>query len=274
MTTMMASRGCPYTCSFCDVPSNMGKKHRHRSPENVVEEVLFHQQASGINNFSFKDSIFNLRKNDTIGFCELLLEKNININWVCNSRVDTLDADLVQIMAKAGCKVINFGVESMSTDVLKLMNKKNSIEMVSKSFKMCRDVKIATTAYYMVGNEGETMDSYFEGLDQLIAENPTLAGFSISTAYPGTEHYYKAVQAGVLKDPEWYNCFEKADSTGGYSELLGFTIEEQRQAAKNSTARFFFRPLKMLEILRHFFSLQFLVLGLRFLWRKNNHIEY
>lgn len=274
MVTMMATRGCPYTCSFCDVPTNMGKKYRHRSPENLVKEIQFHQKVSGVNNFSFKDSIFNLRRNDTMEFCELLLQKNIKINWACNSRVDTLREEVVQMMAKAGCRVINFGVESMNTDVLKLMNKKNTMDDIAKCITMCRSAGIASTAYYMVGNEGETQESYYQGLNQLIALNPTLASFSITTAYPGTEQYHHAVLNGALKNPEWYNDFAPTDNTGGYSDLPGFSVKEQQEAAKSSTAKFFFRPLKILEIYKHFFSIQFIKMGLRFVLRKNNQFEY
>ena len=181
---------------------------------------------------------------------------------------------MVRIMASAGCKVINFGVESMDTDVLKLMNKKQTLAGVASSIKLCTDLGIATTAYYMVGNEGETYSSYLRGLGNLINENPTLALFSIATAYPGTDQYKAAVSKGYLKDPKWYNNFSQRKSANGYLELPGFTIEQQIKAAKMSTGRFFLRPSKILEVFSHFISPQFLLMGGKFLLRKNNQYEY
>ena len=274
MTTMMATRGCPYSCTFCDVPTNMGKKYRHRSAENLVEEILFHRKNSGVRNISFKDSIFNLRKNDTIELCELLLKKNIDINWVCNSRVDTFDPEMVKMMARAGCKVINFGVESMDTNVLNIMKKKNTLKGVRDSIQLCRDLGIATTAYYMVGNDGETYESYLNGLNKLMEENPTLASFSIATAYPGTQQYFEMISKGYLKDPKWYNDFDRTDKSGGYLELPNFSIEQQVSAAKISSRLFFYRFTKITDLLRHFFSIQFLILGFKFILRKNNQFEY
>ncbi len=267
MTTMMATRGCPFSCSFCDVHANMGKKYRTRSPENLIDEIMFHKKASVVNNFYFKDSIFTLHKENTIEFCELSIKKNLKINWICNSRVNTMDSELAKLMARSGCKIINFGVESMDPAVLEFMKKKVQFEEVKKCLYLCRKAGIATTAYMMVGSEGETYQSYMNGLKELIKLNPTLGSFSVTKAYPGTQLHREALSKGLLKDAKWYNNFEKQNGEAGHLNLPDFPVKEQQKTAKESYEFFYFRPFKVIELLRIFFSFQFVVLGVKFVLR-------
>lgn len=273
MTTMMATRGCPYTCSFCDVPTTMGKKYRTRSPENLIDEILFNKTRYSINNFSFKDSIFNLNNKNTTEFCELLLKKNLKINWVCNSRVDTIKHEMAKLMARSGCRVINFGVESLDPNVLALMNKRNTLEEIKRSIELIRKTGIASTAYMMVGNEGETYQSYMDGLRELMKLNPTLIGISITKAYPGTQLYQESLSKGLLKDAKWYHNFEKQDNGGGYLDLPSFAIKDQIKAAKESYKIFYFRLSKIIKLLYHSFSLQFIIFGIKFAFHKNSQHE-
>lgn len=265
MTTMMATRGCPFSCKFCDVHTNMGRSYRTRSPENLINEIIYQKKTSSVNNFYFKDSIFNLHKRNTIEFCELLLKHRLKISWICNSRVDSLDPEMAALMSRSGCKVINFGVESLDPSVLKWMNKKNRLDDVRKTFEICRSVNIATTAYMMVGSEGETYENYMNGFKELLKLKPTLAVFSVTTAYPGTELYREALQKDLLKDAKWYYNVESTE--GGHLALPAFSIEEQKKASKESYRMFFFRISKIAELLCRFFSFQFLVSGTKFVFR-------
>jgi radical SAM superfamily enzyme YgiQ (UPF0313 family) len=272
--TMMSSRGCPYNCKFCDVHQNMGKKYRLRSPENIVEEIIFHRQTIGVRNVIFKDSIFNLDLDHTVAFCELLIRKNLRIHWMCNSRTSNIDEALVKLMAASGCRTISFGVESLDPVFLQKMGKQNSVENIKHCFAICRSKGINTLAYMMVGCEGETYASNRASFDELLRLNPTFAEFAVSTLYPGTELYRESLEKGFLKNPRWYLAFGPGRREGGYLSLPDFPVPEQVRASKESYRRFYFRPGKILEILLKFMSIALLRTMMTFLLLQRKRHEF
>ena len=119
MLSMMLSRGCPFKCTFCDAPITMGKKLRFWSIDRIIADIRHYVEKYGVTNFVFKDSTFTAKKKWADEFCEALVDSGLKIKWRCNTRVNLVPPPLLEKMKKAGCYVINFGVESGSPEILK-----------------------------------------------------------------------------------------------------------------------------------------------------------
>lgn len=155
--TFNTSRGCPFNCTFCSVKAVWGKTYRCMSAEKVVSDLEFMIRHYGMKAAYFREDHFTLKKSRVIDFCELLLKKNIDIDWICETRVDSLDdLEYQKLMARAGCRVFYVGVESGSPRMLKFFNKGETVEQFINAFEFARKVGIRTYASFVVGAPTET----------------------------------------------------------------------------------------------------------------------
>ncbi|MBM3335996.1 radical SAM protein, partial [Candidatus Sumerlaeota bacterium] len=123
-TTVVTNRGCPHQCIFCLAPQVGGRKNRYRSVGNVLEELAECLHKFGIHNFLFRSDTFTQQRDWVIELCREIIGRRLSIEWVCNSRVDTIDTEMLDWMKRAGCWLIAFGVESGDERSLDLMNKR------------------------------------------------------------------------------------------------------------------------------------------------------
>ena len=130
MATISTSRGCPSSCIYCVSPIISGRKVRYRSPENIIEELKECVNKHKICDFFFKSDTFTINKEWVIKLCDLIINSGLNgkINWVANSRVNTIDEEMLLKMKKAGCSVISLGFESGSEESLNKMKKGTTLE--------------------------------------------------------------------------------------------------------------------------------------------------
>lgn len=198
--SMITSRGCPYKCIFCDVHAVFGRKYRFHSPERVVEEMQYLIDRFHIKEVMFKDSEFTLRQERVEKICDLILEKKISIVWSCNSRVGSVSLPLLQKMRRAGCRVVQFGVESGDQKILDVLKKRITIEQIKETFRSSRKAGLKTLAAIMIGNPGETKRSIEKTVELIREIKPTYSKYTFLTPFPGTELYSLAYQNGWLLD--------------------------------------------------------------------------
>lgn len=203
VVSMMLSRGCPFSCTFCDAPITMGKKLRFWSMERILSDIRFYKEKYGVTNFVFKDSTFTAKKKWAHEFCDALIESGLDIKWRCNTRVNLVPPPLLEKMARAGCYVINFGVESGHPEILKRIQKEVEIEEVRDAHERCRQLGIRTYATFLMGNPGETEETAQATIDVACSIRPSLAMFFVATAYPGTPMYDDAVRDGQVEERWW-----------------------------------------------------------------------
>lgn len=250
VVSMMLSRGCPFKCTFCDAPITMGKKLRFWSMDRVIEDIRYYKEKYNCSNFVFKDSTFTANKKWAKQFCEALLEADLNIKWRCNTRANLVPPELLNLMAEAGCYVINFGVESGHPDVLKRIQKEVKLEAVEDAFERCRQLGIRTYATFLMGNPGETDETAQATIDFAKRVRPSLCMFFVSTAYPGTPMYDEALAAGQVQARWW--AAQKFDSEknsafqvrwgwtdAGALKIPGFDAETWQRKA---TREWYLRP--------------------------------
>ncbi len=200
--TIITCRGCPYPCVFCLAGDVAGKKVRLRSPENVLAEIRQCVERHDIRDFLFRSDLFTANRKWVLDLCKAIIESGLDISWSCNSRVDTIDEDMLRTMKSAGCWLIAFGVESGSADLLKRMKKGTDLPAAESAIHACRSIGIKTSVYFVIGLPWETRQTFEESVQFAKDLNPDF--LEVFYAYPfyGTEFYRVAVEEGLLRDGE------------------------------------------------------------------------
>jgi radical SAM superfamily enzyme YgiQ (UPF0313 family) len=111
-------RGCPFSCSFCDIAPYWDRKHTHRAAEQFVDELEFLEQVHGVSDIFVIDDTFVLSKAQVTAICDEIVRRGLRVEWGCYARVDLVSESLLARMAEAGCRKVFFGIESGSDTVL------------------------------------------------------------------------------------------------------------------------------------------------------------
>ncbi len=147
--TVVSSRGCPFDCTFCSSSYIWNRRYTFRPMDNVIEEIKMMIKKYKTKGIYFREDNFTILKKGVIEFCEKV--KNLKIKWMCESRVDTLDEEMIKKMKNSGCDAIWFGIESTNNKTLQLINKGFKIETVIKTINLCKNYGIKTGGGFMLG---------------------------------------------------------------------------------------------------------------------------
>ena len=146
--------GCPFSCHYCCNHSLIGRKVLYRDPKKVAEEIEESIRVLGIKAVVFAMPAFTMKKDWAYKMCDEL--ERLKIVWKATTRVDLLDEPLIKRMKSAGCIALGFGVESGSNEILKILNKKTTVEQARKTFALCKKNDLDTWAMFMTHVPGET----------------------------------------------------------------------------------------------------------------------
>lgn len=204
IASIFSSRGCPFQCTFCASNSVWSRKVRYRSVNNILDEFEQVVEDLRIDFIKFSDDTFAIKKDLFTEFCEEKLRRNIKTSWGSNIRADTVDAGLLRLMKRAGCKEVWIGVESGSARILKDMKKGINLEKVKWLFKVALELGFFRRAYMLLGMPGESLDDI--RLSEKIVDEikPDAVGFTILAPYPGTAYYDPLKH----KDVDWSHVDE------------------------------------------------------------------
>ncbi len=193
MTTLIASRGCPYNCAFCN-KNVSGKKFRSRSPKSIVDEMELLASRYSLDEVIISDDFFSYNKERVIAICKEITKRGLDIAWSAQTRVDSIDLMLLKEMKKAGCVQLCFGVESGSNQILSWLKKDFTAIEVEKAFTACREIGINTGMCLIVGIPGEKKED-IEATKEIIKKcRPYELGVSYLVPFPGTVVYERTKQ--------------------------------------------------------------------------------
>lgn len=192
------SRGCPYHCFFCLATPVSGEKLRVRSAENIIAEIKECVEKYNITNFLFWSDIFNLDRNWTINLCEKIIQSRLKITWSSNTRANTMDDELANIMYKAGCRLVSIGVESGSQEILNNIGKKITLDEVRKTVKILKKNKIKIYNYFVIGLPWETEKTVEETIKFAIELDSNFISFYTAVPLPGTRFFAYAMMNKLI----------------------------------------------------------------------------
>ena len=183
------SRGCPFHCFFCLATPVSGAKVRYRSAENIIGEIRECYEKYGIKNFIFWSDIFNLDKEWVHNLCDAIIESGLKITFSTNSRADTADSGTIDLMKKAGCKLVSIGIESGSQLMLDKMGKKITLNDIKNTVSLFKKKGIKVYAYYVLGLPWESEETARETIEFSKKLNTHFVSYYTATALCGSRFY-------------------------------------------------------------------------------------
>jgi anaerobic magnesium-protoporphyrin IX monomethyl ester cyclase len=243
------TRGCPYPCTYCNAPNLSGKKLRHRSPDRVIEELIFLKERYGAKRFSIIDDEFTLSKQYAKTFCEALIDAKLGMTWDCPNgvRMDTLYPELLQLMESAGCDSLCIGIESGSARVQGLIKKKVTVQTIKeRAALIAGTTKIRMTGYFMMGFLDETEAEIQETIEMATNLPLVRAGFNVVIPIPGTAIFDELIDKGRLR-------LEEINWDTLTNDQIAFQrdhVSSQRlvDLQREAFLRFYSRPHRMMHI--------------------------
>lgn len=243
---VLTNRGCPYSCTYCFEGVVWGKSVRYRSAESIYQELLYLAEHN-VHNVLFLADLFTYNRKGVLELCELIIKKGLKLRWTCNSRVDTLDEEMIGKMKQAGCWLIAFGIESGSQQILDNVKKDAKVEDAVKTIGLCKKHGIKTWGYFILGLPGENKQTVRETIDFAKSLPLDIALFHVAMPYAGTEFYFQAVANGWLNTYDWRHFDMNDSAIVGYAD---FSAAEILQATKQAFREFYMRPIQGWRLFR------------------------
>ncbi|MBX7152430.1 B12-binding domain-containing radical SAM protein [bacterium] len=236
--TIQTARGCPSHCIFCLTPAVSGQRVRQRSAKNVVDEIEECVKVHGIRNFFFKADTFTINKKYVIDICSEILERNLAISWVANSRVDTVDEERIDWMKKAGCWLIAFGFESGNDTILQKMKKDAIAQDAYRAVRLVKNAGLRVYGFFLIGLPWDTHETVRDTLKFAKKLNCDFSEIHIATPYEGTELHTIADAMGLIQqDVIGHNYF--SDPVMG---TMSLTREEILQYRRKGIRSLYWTP--------------------------------
>jgi len=181
---------------------------------------------------------FTLNRDLVMEFCALIKSRNLKFNWMCNSRVDKVDEEMLVAMRKAGCRGIAYGIESGVQSILDSVKKGVSVKQIEKAFSLTLKAKIPSLGHVILGLPGETRETIKQTLNFLKKLNCDYAQFYCAIPFPGTDFYSLAKENGWLVTDDW----SKFELNQAIIRTPFLSEEELRLYRKRAYASFYLRP--------------------------------
>jgi anaerobic magnesium-protoporphyrin IX monomethyl ester cyclase len=246
-TFIVTSRGCPAGCKFCIKHVNYQYSVRLRSPEKLVEEMEVLSNL-GIHHVQMYADLFTVNRDQVMELCQRIQDKKLNMTWTCNSRVDFVDQEMLREMAKAGCLLIAWGIESANEAILKKAHKGYRLEQAGQALTMAKQAGIMNWGYFIIGLPGETVDSIQETI-RLAKKLPLdIALFHVAAPYPGTPFFFEVVENGWFRPGT--NWEEIDMDAGTVLDYPGLKAEELLYWQRRAFREWAMRPGPMLTYLK------------------------
>jgi len=254
--TMNVVRGCPHNCAYCETKKLWGSRVRAFSSPRVVEEINDLAQNYGSKGVYFVGDNFTINKKRTAELCNLLKKENLDIEWVCDSRVDQVSRELLKKMKDAGCRTIWFGVESGSPQILKKLNKKITMDQVIHAFHLCKEQGIRIACSFMLGIPGETIEDMKATFKFARKLDPDWCQFNAFVAVPGSALYRE-----VMKN----KLYDRIEDFVTYVKTEDFDYEMVVKIQKRFHTGFNRSPKRILRKIKHEGFLSVLKQGFRYM---------
>lgn len=250
-TFIVTSRGCPAGCTYCIKHVSYQYSVRVRSPEHIMEEMWILKKM-GINNIHMYADLFTVNRDQVMGLCQQMIEQNIQLKWTCNSRVDYVDEELLQMMGKAGCRLISWGIESGNEQILRHARKGAYPDKAERALTWAKQAGIMNWGYFIIGLPGETVESIQDTIAFSKKLPLDIALFHVAAPYPGTPFFFEVVENGWFRPgTRW----EQVDmDKGTVLDYENLKAEELLYWQKRAFREWAFRPGPVLTYLKMLMS--------------------
>lgn len=186
---IVTSRGCPFKCTFCSSAAVWEHKWKKRSPKSLVDEMEHLLKHHGRKTFFFNDDTFNMSMQRAEEICDELIARKLHVLWSTPLRADRITDALARKMKAAGCYNVGIGIESANNALLARMEKDTTIEAITAGIRTFRANGIEVLGQFLIGNMGETRETFRETLDYALRSELDFVLFYSVVPYKGTRHW-------------------------------------------------------------------------------------
>ena len=256
--TIIVARGCPFSCTYCS--RTFGKTFRSHGIERILSEINSLITTYHVEQINIEADTLTVNKKFIRALCNALIEQKISqkISWTCESRVDTVDEETLQLMKRAGCWQISYGVETGTQRLLDRINKSVTLHQVEEIFELTKKVGISIRGFFMLGLPTETREDSLATIAFAKKLDPLWAQFTITVPYPGTQMFEELDSAGKIRTYDW----TKFNTWSGWKEgeelpfvADGRSKKELIRLQKQALRQFYIRPTVIFRFLKHTKSL-------------------
>jgi anaerobic magnesium-protoporphyrin IX monomethyl ester cyclase len=235
--SIMASRGCPFDCVFCDRGPTEDRRMRYMSPHAVVDRMSRLVCEFGNLPIRMLDSTFTVKRRWAEEICDEILQRGLRISWHCQTRIDCLSSSLLSNMRRAGCTEIVVGVDSGNDEILELSKKSLTKEKARRGASLFRDVEAPRLhVNFVIGHPWDTRESINETLSfasELERDYGARCGYYMMVPFPGTQLWDNASSYEIEIDKDWERYCKLSFTE--HPERLSATFNSKYLTAKELT---------------------------------------
>ncbi|MFA5039199.1 MAG: radical SAM protein [Candidatus Omnitrophota bacterium] len=203
-----SSRGCPYDCIFCSQRVISGQKYRYKPSPVVLEEIEQLVLKYGQSHINFVDDNFTANKKRVVELCEGILQRGFHrrVTFDCQTRADAVDDEILSLLKKSGFRLINFGFETASERLMKILNKRETVQENRDAVALAKKHGFGVSGTFIFGLPTETRRERWQAYEMATEMDLDYVRFNNATPYPGTRLYEIAREEGRLfVAPDWSN---------------------------------------------------------------------
>lgn len=203
-TSVVTSRGCVYNCRFCSCTEIAKKRWRSRSAKNTLDELQF-LASEGYKQLIFVDDSFTLNPKRVIEICRGMRKEKLDMEWICEGRVDECSYELINEMVKAGLKILYFGIENANPRILKYYNKTITPKQAETAVRTAKRANVdVIVGSFILGAPDETRDEIQNTINFARRIPIDLPQFNILGAHPGNEIWNELAVQGLLDEEKYW----------------------------------------------------------------------
>jgi radical SAM superfamily enzyme YgiQ (UPF0313 family) len=238
-TFIVTSRGCTAGCKYCIKHVSYQFSIRLRTPENIMQELRVLKDL-GIKHVHMYADLFTVNREQVIKLCQLMIEEKLGLTWTCNSRVDYVDEEMLQLMGKSGCTYISWGIESANEQILKKAAKGYRLEQAPRALKWAHEANIKNWGYFIIGLPGETEETIKQTIKFSKDLPLDIALFHVAAPYPGTPFFFEVLENNWFRPGTQWEQVDMDKST--VLDYQGLSAEQLEYWQKKAFREWAFRP--------------------------------
>jgi len=197
---LITSRGCPFNCKFCNVRHVWTKKWISRSSGSIVSEMSLMIKEYGIREFAFMDDCASVNRNSFKELLEKIISEKLNIRFTFPTGLafTTLDKEIIDLLYKAGCYRLTFGIESGNKDIRKHISKTWSLDKAKELIQYANKIGMWTINTNIIGFLNETKEQMEDTFNFNVQSDVDMAIFYLLHTHPAADIYKEFEDAGIV----------------------------------------------------------------------------
>jgi anaerobic magnesium-protoporphyrin IX monomethyl ester cyclase len=242
------TRGCPFSCTFCAYGRS---KCRERGIQSVITELKYLREKFKIKSFLFFDDTISIKDGRVEELAKRMIAEGLTgMEWVCCTRANLVNYEMLKLMKQAGMKEIAIGIETGSETILKNIKKGVDLASIRQAAKWCKELGIMFYGLAIIGLPGETKETVKETVKFIKEIDPFYTQFCFSTPFPNTEIYGYYEKNGFILTKDWGKYFPLSEEPVVRTEAL--TADDLKKLRRWAYMQILMRPMYLLRKIRLF----------------------